>query len=95
MTDRLDRLVTRLATAATDRPLDRFGAEVLDGIAHQRTQTRAALALAPVGAASIAIALALGVTVGSVTAGAAHPAHANTFSLAAELAPSTLLDSAR
>jgi hypothetical protein len=40
-------------------------------------------------------ALALGVTVGSVTAGAAHPALSNTFALAADLARSTLLDSSR
>lgn len=92
MTDRLEHLVAQLAATATDRPLDGFGAAVLDGIAQQRIQRGVALTLAPVGAASIAIALAVGVTVGSVTAGAADPVHANTFALAANLAPSTLLD---
>jgi hypothetical protein len=95
MTDRLDQLMARLASAATDRPLGSFGAEVLEGIAGRRRQARAALSLAPVGAASIAMALALGVTVGSVTAGAARPSRSNTFALAADLAPSTLLDSSR
>jgi hypothetical protein len=95
MTDRLDQLVARLASRATDRPLDSFGAEILESVAQRRTQARAAIALAPVGAASIAMALALGVTVGSVTAGSAHATRSNTFALTADLAPSTLLDASR
>jgi hypothetical protein len=96
MTDRLDHLVARLAAAPTDRALDDFGAEVSLGISRRRAQMRAAVALAPVGVASIALALAVGVTVGGVTgASAASRAGSNTFSVAADLAPSTLLEGAR
>ncbi|MDB5459466.1 MAG: hypothetical protein JWO72_1207 [Caulobacteraceae bacterium] len=95
MTDRLDHLVTRLAAAPTDRALDDFGAEVSRAIARRRMQAHAALALAPVGVASIVVALAMGVTVGSMTAAAAPSAGSNTFSIAADLAPSTLLEGAR
>jgi hypothetical protein len=94
MTGRLDHLVTRLAEAPTDRALDGFGAEILRDIAQRRTQARAAVAMAPVGAAGIAFALLLGVTVGSLTAVGARPS-VSSFSMATALAPSTLLEGPR
>ena len=97
MDQRLDPLLQRLATSATDRSLDRFDAEVNRGVARWRDRARTAAALAPIGVASIALALAMGVTVGGLTAAlsVAAPHASGAFSMAADLAPSTLLERQR
>lgn len=94
MNERLDELVAHLATGPLDRSLDGLEAEVSRSIATRRRDARTAAALAPVRVASIGLALAMGVTVGSaVAAGAAVTMHPyGTFSAAAHLAPSTLLE---
>ena len=94
MSERLDHLVERLGALPTDRSLEHFDAGVDRGIARWQAQTRTAKALAPVRVASIGLALAMGVTVGGVTAAASitAPRNAGGFPLAADLAPSTLLE---
>jgi hypothetical protein len=92
MSERLDRLIDRLARSATDRPLDHFEAQVSRGVAQWRAQARARAALAPVRLASIVLALALGVTAGGVAAAAMAARPPGAFSVGADLAPSTLLD---
>ena len=97
MSERLDLLIERLAAAPADRSLDGLEVDVGHGIGRRRAQARTAAALAPVGVASISLALAMGVTVGGLTAavGATSPSHGDTFAVAADLAPSTLLDGGR
>jgi len=96
MSEQLDRLIELLAVAANDRPLDHMEADVRRGIALRRAQARAAAALAPVGLASVSLALAMGAAVGGMTAATAASSHSsNTFSVATELAPSTLLEGGR
>ncbi len=94
MNDRLDRMINRLAASPADRSLDQFEAQVGRGVARRRAQARAMAALMPVRIATVGLALALGVTAGGVAASAmiAQPARPGAFSLAADLAPSTLLD---
>jgi hypothetical protein len=97
MNDRLDDLIGRLSTSPTDRSLDGFEAQVGCGIAARRRDARAARAMAPVRFASLGLALAMGVTVGGAAATTAvmTPKAFNTFSSAAHLAPSTILESSR
>ncbi|HQR88588.1 MAG: hypothetical protein B7Y81_16880 [Caulobacter sp. 32-67-35] len=94
MSERLDELVARLAASPTDRSLDGLDGEVGRSIAHRRREVRTLAALAPVRVASVGLALAMGVTAGGAVAASAlvgpHPY--GTFSVAANLAPSTLLE---
>ena len=94
MNERLDDLVERLAASPTDRSLDHLEAQVTRGIARRQAQARTAAALAPVRLASIGMALAMGVAVGGVTAASSMvgPRPPGAFGVAADLAPSTLLD---
>lgn len=96
MSERLDDLIERLATAPADRPLDALEAEIAFGITRRRDQARLVGSLAPVRAAAVGLAMALGLAVGGVTAAAATPArHADAFAVAPALAPSTLLEGGR
>ena len=94
MSERLDDLVERLAASPTDRSLEHFDADVNRSVARWRAQARATRAMAPVRVASIGLALAMGVTAGGVTAAASITAPRNVggFPVAADLAPSTLLE---
>lgn len=94
MTQRLDHLVGRLAAAPADRTLDGLEAGVGRSIIARRAQSRASAALAPVGVASVGLALAIGLAAGGVTAvaSASGQPQAQTFLLASNLAPSSLLD---
>jgi hypothetical protein len=94
MDKRLDQLFEQLAAAPADRSLDFLDFEVGRAIGRRRGEARIASALAPVRVASVGLALAMGVTVGGVTAIVA-PLQPASFSMAANLAPSTLLDSGR
>ena len=97
MSERLDLLIGQLAVAPTDRTLDQVEAEVFRGIGRQRAQGRAAAALTPVGVATVGLALAMGVVVGGLTTAtdANSLRHSDSFSVAANLAPSTLLEGER
>ena len=97
MNERLDHLVERLAASPTDHSLAHFEAQVARGIAGRRAQVRTDAALAPVGVASIALALVIGVMAGGLTAAstAAPRTSVGSFSVAADLAPSTLLEGGR
>ena len=97
MNERLDRLLDRLASAPADRSLDFLDVEVGRTINKRRNEARTASALAPVRVASVGLALAMGVTVGGVTAATAivTPPQPGVFSMAADLAPSTLLEYGR
>jgi hypothetical protein len=97
MSDRLDHLVARLSVAPTDRALDSFEMEITRAIARRREDARATTALAPVRVASIGLALAMGVAAGgAATATAISEARqSNSFSVNADLAPSTLLEGGR
>jgi hypothetical protein len=94
MSERLDELVARLAASPMDRSLDDFDGEIGRSIADRRLQTRTSAALAPVRIASVGLALVMGVAAGGAVATsvivAPHPY--GTFSIAANLAPSTLLE---
>jgi hypothetical protein len=92
MDDRIDGLLQALSTSATDRSLDRFETEVSRAIAERRVEPRSAYALTPVRLASVGLALAMGVVAGVVAGslGTQHPQ--GTFSVAQDLAPSSLLD---
>ena len=98
MSERLDQLVERLNASLTDRSMEHFDADVVRGVvrlqAQAQAQARATRAIAPVRVASIGLALAIGVTAGGVTAAASitAPRNAGGFPVAADLAPSTLLD---
>lgn len=94
MNDRLDLLLGRLAAEPTDRRLDQFEAELGRDISVRRTQARIAQALAPVGVASVALALAMGMLAGGLAANtsATTSGGGETFMVAANLAPSSLLD---
>ncbi|MEO8927736.1 MAG: hypothetical protein ABI306_11300 [Caulobacteraceae bacterium] len=97
MTKRLDDLLGRLAAEPIDRSLDRLQADIWRGVARRRAEARTAAMLAPVALASVGLALAMGVVVGGVTAVAkvAAPHGSSAFSVAADLAPSTLLEGGR
>jgi hypothetical protein len=95
MTDRLDDLIARLGEAPTDRGLDGLADAVARGVGRRQAQARTTAALAPVGAVSVALALATGVAMGGVAAASMAPAASGSFSLAADLAPSTLLERMR
>lgn len=94
MSDRFDELVARLAASPMDRSLDGLDGEIGRSIADRRHDARTWAAMAPVRVASIGLALAMGVTAGGAVATSAivapHPY--GTFSVAANLAPSTLLE---
>ncbi|HEY5410059.1 MAG TPA: hypothetical protein VIJ94_04965 [Caulobacteraceae bacterium] len=94
MNDRLDQLVEQLAASPTDRSLDDLQAQVSRGVAKRTVRLRTAAALAPVRVASIGLALAIGVAAGGLAAAssAAAPKPSGAFTVAAALAPSTLLD---
>jgi hypothetical protein len=97
MDERLDQLLERLAATPAERSLNFLEFEVGRAISKQRGSAQTASALAPVRIASIGLALAMGVTVGGVTAATAivAPRPAGAFSMAANLAPSTLLEDGR
>ena len=94
MRDDMDHLMARLAATGPERSLDGFEQAVLRGVAKRREDIRAAHALAPVHVASVGIALAIGVTTGGVAAATniSQPRQLSPFSVAAHLAPSTLLE---
>lgn len=92
MNQRLDHLVEQLAAAAPDRTLEGFEADVSRGIVARRARSRASVALAPVGVASVGLALAFGLAAGGVTAATTAEPKAQAFLIAANLAPSTLLE---
>lgn len=94
MSERLDELVARLAASPMDRSLDGLDAEIGRSIADRRIQARTSAALAPVRVASVGLALVTGVAVGGAVATSviAPPHPYGTFSIAANLAPSTLLE---
>lgn len=97
MSERLDELVARLAASPTDRSLDRLDGEIGHSIADRRREASTSAALAPVRLASVGLALAMGVTAGGAiaTAEISGPHPYATFSSAANLAPSTLLEGDR
>ena len=97
MDKRLDQLLERLARTPADRSLDSLDIEVGRAIGRRRREVGTASALAPVRVASVGLALAMGVTVGGVIAATAlvTPSEPGVFSLAASLAPSTLLADGR
>jgi hypothetical protein len=97
MEERLDQLFKRLATTPPDRSLDFLDVEVVRTIVKQRREARTTSALEPIRFASIGMALAMGVTVGGFTAAnALTPAsQPGAFPMAADLAPSSLLEGGR
>lgn len=97
MSERFDELVARLATSPTDRALDGFDAEIGQTIASRRQEARTLAALAPVRIASVGLALAIGVTAGVAATASkiVEPHPYGTFEVAANLAPSTLLEGDR
>lgn len=97
MANDLDQMLARLARDTATASLEGVEDAVLRGIAQRRDALRAARALAPVRAASVSLALALGVAAGGMAAAMTmtEPRHLDTFSSAARLAPSTLLEAAR
>jgi len=96
MANDLDQLLARLAHETPRTSLDGLEAAVMAGIARQRAELRASRALAPIRAASVGLALAFGVTAGGMAAATSftEPHRLDTFSAAAHLAPSTLLEGA-
>ncbi|HQR89744.1 MAG TPA: hypothetical protein PLH31_10905 [Caulobacter sp.] len=92
MTLNIDDLIDRLAARPLDRSLDGLEWDVTRGIARRSAELKAGAALAPVRVAS-----AMGVTAGGLAAAGtvAAPQQLNTFSVAAHLAPSTLLEGER
>lgn len=97
MSERLDELVSRLATRPADRSLDGLEAHIGRSIAVRRRETRALAALAPVRFASVSLALAMGLTAGGAVAASAvlAPQHDGALSSGAHLAPSNLLEGRR
>lgn len=96
MTEQLDRLLSQLAAAPTDRNLDGLDLAVAHSIARRRAELQTSRALTPVRVASVGLALAIGVSAGSMVAASAAtaPRQSSIFSTAAHLAPSTLLEGA-
>jgi hypothetical protein len=97
MSERFDELVARLATSPTDRALDGFDAEIGRTITERRQEARTLAALTPVRVASVGLALAIGVTTGVAATASkiVEPHPYGTFEVAANLAPSTLLEGDR
>jgi hypothetical protein len=95
VSERLDYLVARLATAAPDRSLDGFEAEIGRGIGRWRVEGRIAAALRSVRLASIGLALVIGITAGGLAViGIGSAKSSGLFGPGAALAPSTLLEGA-
>lgn len=94
MRDDMDQLIGRLASMGPERSLDGFEHAVLSGVARRRDEVRTTRALAPIRAASVGVALAIGVTTGGMAAATSlsQPHQLSPFSIAAHLAPSTLLE---
>jgi hypothetical protein len=97
MNDRLDQLLAQMANDPSDRNLDSFELEVAGEIRRLRVQKFTSAAITPVRFASVGMALAVGVTVGGVVArrNITTPPPLSPFAVAADLAPSTLLESRR
>jgi hypothetical protein len=93
----LDDWIVSLAAAPADRSLDALETEIGRAIAARRGEARTVKALAPMRVASIGLALLMGVTAGSAAAMAAIrlPGPGGPLAAGTQLAPSTLLDSAR
>jgi len=93
MSEGLDHLLDRLRAAEAGRPAPDLEAEVMRGVARFEAERRTANALAPLRLAAVGLALAVGLTAGGLTAAhtLADGRPAGGFSVAAELAPSTLL----
>lgn len=94
MSERLDDLVGRLASAPLDQSLDGFEGEIGRSIAQRRREMKEVVRLAPVRVASIGLALAMGITAGGAAATATllRPQPLSVFSTSAHLAPSNLLE---
>ena len=94
MSYELDNLLAGLAASGPDRSLTGLDGRVLDAIARRREETRANARLAPLRVASVGLAMAVGVTAGDIAAATTvtQPRQFSTFSAAAHLAPSTLLE---
>jgi hypothetical protein len=97
MSERLDHLIGQLAAAPIDHALDQLEAEIHRGIGRRRAQARATAALTPVGVVSVGLALAMGVALGGLSSATSATAlrHGGSFSVAMNLAPSTLLEGER
>lgn len=94
MSERLDELLEQLARAPLDRSLDGLEAAVGQRIDRWQSEARATAAVGPVGVAATVLSLAIGLAAGGATATASAMASVrnDTFSTAAEIAPSTLLE---
>lgn len=92
--DDLDLMLQRLAADPVDGRLDGLEGAVFHRLARRRAAQRSSRALAPVRVASVGLAMAVGVAAGGLAAAttAAQPRAMDTFSTAAHLAPSTLLE---
>lgn len=97
MSDRLDSLLARLAAEPPERSLDHLGDDVVRSIKRLRVEARTVSALAPLRLATTGLALAMGVTASSFVAAAAaeRTEQLSSFSIMAQLAPSTLLEAPR
>ncbi|MEW6597018.1 MAG: hypothetical protein AB1429_05930 [Pseudomonadota bacterium] len=97
MSERLDQLIAQLAAAPADCALGQLEADIGRSIRARRSQARTAEALTPVALGAVGLAMAVGLTVGgaSAAAAAASVRHAESFTAASELAPSTLLEAAQ
>jgi len=94
MRDDLDELLGRLATDGPARSPDGLEEAVLRGVARRREEARTVQALSqPYRIASVGVALAIGVTAGGMAAvtTSSQARQVSPFSIAANLAPSTLL----
>ena len=94
MREHLDEVIRRLAAAPIDRDLTDLNAQIARGVRLYRRESQTTAALGSVRLASVGLALAMGVTLGSAAAIRALQPLA-TFSAAAHLAPSTLLEGVR
>jgi hypothetical protein len=94
MSERLDELLRLLAHAPLDRSLEGLEAAVGRRIDRWQSDARTTAAVRPVSVAVTVLALAMGLAAGgaTVTASAMSTAGRDTFSTAAEIAPSSLLE---
>lgn len=94
MSEHLDNLLGQLGRAVPDRSLAGLDASVVSAIAHRRAEAAAARNLAPVRAFAVGFSVVVGVAAGGMAAATAagEPRQLSTFSSAAHLAPSTLLE---